>query len=136
MTPEIDPRNSEKVLISSDQYPQVEMYSSILSSRGLTVETHRDHQAALLRLLLDEDKSPCDFAVVDFPFQEAHRKDALKLLQQLKDKEIPTIVISSLGREEFAQLDLSVAAQGFLSKPFSDQAFEDAVSKIIPPRKA
>jgi DNA-binding NtrC family response regulator len=135
MTPEIDPRNSKKVLISSDQYLHGEMCSSILSSCGLTVETHYDHQDALWNLL-DEDESPCDFAVVDFPFQEAHRKDALELLQQLKDKEIPTIVISSLGREEFAQLDLSVAAQGFLSKPFSDQAFEDAVSKIIPPRKA
>jgi hypothetical protein len=33
MTPEIDPRNSKKVLISSDEYRQGEMYSSILSGR-------------------------------------------------------------------------------------------------------
>jgi hypothetical protein len=89
-----------------------------------------------LRLVLDEDESPCDFAVVDFPSQEAHRQDALELLQQLKDKEIPTLVISSLEREEFAQLDRSVAPQEFLPKPFREEAFEEALSRIIPPRKA
>ncbi len=96
-----------------------------LEAEGFTVETYSDSVAALQALTT----TPPDLAVLDVKMP---RMDGMDLLRQLRTKaDMPVIFLTSKDEEIDEVLGLSMGADDYIRKPFSQRLLVERIKAIL-----
>lgn len=133
-TPEPRPKAAPKLLVVEDSFTMRELQRSILAGAGYRVETARDAEEALARVVADDE---IGLVVTDV---EMPGPDGLELIRAIRDhparSSLPVIVVSTRGSAEDRRRGLEAGADVYIAKAdFRQQAFLDAVRDILAERE-
>lgn len=96
-----------------------------LEAEGFTVQTYSDSVAALQAL----SNQPVDMAVLDVKMP---RMDGMDLLRQLRTKtDMPVIFLTSKDEEIDEVLGLSMGADDYVRKPFSQRLLVERIKAVL-----
>lgn len=99
--------------------------SMALESEGYTVRTYNDGVSALAGL----NQSPPDLAILDIKMP---RMDGMELLRKLREtQKMPVIFLTSKDEEVDEILGLSMGADDFIRKPFSQRLLLERIKTIL-----
>ncbi|MBJ7459576.1 MAG: response regulator [Thermoleophilaceae bacterium] len=127
LTQEID-RERPLVLVADDNADIRDLLATRLSTRGFSVTTAADGQAAL-ELALTEHP---DIALLDWvmPIIQGHEL-CVKLKTDPRTAEIPVVMLTARGEEEDRLLGLDLGADAYLVKPFDIDELVGTLKKLI-----
>ncbi len=99
--------------------------SMALEAEGYTVTTYTDGAAALVGL----NQSPPDIAVFDIKMP---RMDGMELLRKLREtQKLPVIFLTSKDEQVDEILGLSMGADDFIRKPFSQRLLLERIKAVL-----
>jgi two-component system response regulator ChvI len=99
--------------------------SILLESEGYEVKTYTDGAAALAAF----NQTPPDLAILDIKMP---RMDGLQLLRSLREKHrFPVIFLTSKDEEIDEILGLSLGADDFIRKPFSQRLLLERIKAVL-----
>lgn len=121
------------ILIAEDEPAILDPVSFILERAGWRVETVTDGEAALNSVR----RRPPRLLVLDIMLPRRSGLDVLRTVRAdpgLAD--IPVLILTARGQSHDRQLALDLRADGFITKPFANDAVIDEVRRLIAPRPA
>lgn len=116
------------VLVADDNEDIRDLLATRLSSRGFTVITAADGQAALDAAL---EKRPA-IAVLDWvmPVIQGHEL-CVKLKSDSRTAAMPVVMLTARGEEEDRLLGLDLGADDYVVKPFDIDALVGTLNRLI-----
>ena len=120
--PEVD---MAKIALVDDDRNILISVSIALKSEGFEVETYNDGASALFGL----QDNPPDLAVLDVKMP---RMDGMELLRRLRQKStLPVIFLTSKDDEMDEVVGLSMGADDYISKPFSQRLLIERIKAVL-----
>ncbi len=117
-----------KVMIVDDSGPIRKFVMFALRAQGYTVLTALDGLDALEQLT----REPVDLIITDLTMPKL---DGLGLIRALREDreyaEVPIIILSSLGGEEYVAEGKKLGVASYLVKPFDSKRIQYEVSKYL-----
>jgi len=117
--------NMAKIALVDDDRNILISVSIALEAEGFEVETYNDGASALFGL----QDSPPDLAVFDVKMP---RMDGMELLRRLRQKStLPVIFLTSKDDEMDEVVGLSMGADDYISKPFSQRLLIERIKAVL-----
>ena len=117
--------NMAKIALVDDDRNILISVSIALEAEGFEVETYNDGASALFGL----QDSPPDLAVLDVKMP---RMDGMELLRRLRQKStLPVIFLTSKDDEMDEVVGLSMGADDYISKPFSQRLLIERIKAVL-----
>lgn len=114
-----------KIALVDDDRNILISVSIALKSEGFDVETYNDGASALFGL----QDNPPDLAVLDVKMP---RMDGMELLRRLRQKStLPVIFLTSKDDEMDEVVGLSMGADDYISKPFSQRLLIERIKAVL-----
>ena len=114
-----------KIALVDDDRNILISVSIALKSEGFDVETYNDGASALFGLL----DNPPDLAVLDVKMP---RMDGMELLRRLRQNStLPVIFLTSKDDEMDEVVGLSMGADDYISKPFSQRLLIERIKSVL-----
>ena len=114
-----------KIALVDDDRNILISVSIALEAEGFEVETYNDGASALFGL----QDSPPDLAVLDVKMP---RMDGMELLRRLRQKStLPVIFLTSKDDEMDEVVGLSMGADDYISKPFSQRLLIERIKAVL-----
>jgi len=118
---------SKRVLIAEDEPHIVESLSFVLQRKGYEVEAVLDGETALAQL---RNRRP-DVMILDVMLP---RVNGFEVLKQVKSDaalhSVPVIILTAKGQAQDRRMAEEIGADGFMTKPFSNQEVIDEVRRL------
>ena len=118
---------SKRVLIAEDEPHIVESLSFVLQRKGYEVEAVFDGETALAQL---RSHRP-DVMILDVMLP---RVNGFEVLKQVKSDaalhSVPVIILTAKGQAQDRRMAEEIGADGFMTKPFSNQEVIDEVRRL------
>ncbi len=118
---------SKRVLIAEDEPHIVESLSFVLQRKGYEVEAVFDGETALAQL---RNRRP-DVMILDVMLP---RVNGFEVLKQVKSDaalhSVPVIILTAKGQAQDRRMAEEIGADGFMTKPFSNQEVIDEVRRL------
>jgi two-component system chemotaxis sensor kinase CheA len=119
-----------KVLVVDDQFTVRELQRSILEAAGYQVETARDGQEALTKVIGEPD---IDLVVTDI---QMPKMDGIELLRAIREDvgqtSLPIVVVTSRSGEEDRRRGLDAGADAYIVKDeFDQKALLETVDRLL-----
>ena len=113
------------VLLVDDDQNILTSVSMLLESEGFQVHTFTDGNMALMAM----DRNPCDLAVLDIKMP---RMTGTELLQNIRRKSsMPVIFLTSKDNENDELEGLSLGADDYITKPFSQKLLLQRIKAVL-----
>ena len=120
-------QGTNRVLVVDDEEDVRDLLSRFLTRRGYVVDTVKDGEEAIARVLEDEP----DIVLLDIRLP---KMDGLKVLRRLREEalEVAVITMSGVADEDTARKSLELGAADFITKPFNLPYLETSLlAKLI-----
>ena len=120
-------QGTNNILVVDDEEDVCDLLSRFLTRRGYIVDTVRDGDEAIVRIIEDQP----DIVLLDIRLP---KMDGLKVLRRLREESIDVAVItmSGVADEETARMSLELGAADFITKPFNLPYLETSLlAKLI-----
>jgi len=118
---------AKRVLLAEDEPIIVASLTFLLERAGMAVAAEMNGQAALSAALAD----PPDVMVLDVMLPGL---DGLEILRRLRAAEatraLPVVMLTAKGQREDRENALGAGADMFITKPFSNSALVEAVTRL------
>jgi DNA-binding response OmpR family regulator len=118
---------AKRVLLAEDEPNIVASLTFLLERAGLAVAAEMNGQAALDAALAE----PPDVMVLDVMLPGL---DGLEILRRLRASEttrtLPVVMLTAKGQREDRETALGAGADIFITKPFSNSALVEAVTRL------
>lgn len=118
---------AKRVLLAEDEPNIVASLTFLLERAGMAVAAEMNGQAALEAALAD----PPDVMVLDVMLPGL---DGLEILRRLRasaaTRALPVVMLTAKGQREDRENALSAGADIFITKPFSNTALVEAVTRL------
>jgi len=118
---------AKRVLLAEDEPNIVASLTFLLERAGMAVAAEMNGQAALSAALAD----PPDVMVLDVMLPGL---DGLEILRRLRAAEVtralPVVMLTAKGQREDRENALGAGADMFITKPFSNSALVEAVTRL------
>lgn len=116
------------ILIAEDEPFIVESLTFLLERQGYAVESVRDGAVALARL----SAHPPDLLILDTMIPSENGFDVLRQLRQMPHgRTVPVLVLTAKGQDSDRRQMLSLGADEFVTKPFSNQDLLARVGRLL-----
>jgi DNA-binding response OmpR family regulator len=116
------------ILIAEDEPFIVESLTFLLERQGYAVESVRDGAVALARL----SSRPPDLLILDTMIPSENGFDVLRQLRQMPHgRTVPVLVLTAKGQDSDRRQMMSLGADEFVTKPFSNQDLLARVGRLI-----
>ena len=128
--PAVIDRPAPKVLVVEDSYTVRELQRSILEAAGYRVETARDGQEGLERVVGDEE---IELVITDLEMPEM---DGLELTRAIRARaeraSLPIVIVTSRGDDEDRARGIEAGADAYMIKrAFDQQTLLDTVERLV-----
>ena len=115
------------ILIAEDEPFIVESLTFLFERQGYAVESVRDGAVALARLAVD----PPDLLILDTMIPSENGFDVLRQLRQMPHGQgVPVLVLTAKGQDSDRRQMMSLGADEFVTKPFSNQDLLARVGRL------
>lgn len=114
-----------KILISDDSKLLRKQLRDVLERLGCSVIEAEDGKEAVIESL----KEKPDGVILDIVMPEVDGIEALRVIKEV-DKNIPVIMLSSVGTPERLLETLKMGALDFIQKPYTEEQISKAVARI------
>lgn len=116
------------ILIAEDEPFIVESLTFLLERQGYAVESVRDGAVALARLSSD----PPDLLILDTMIPSENGFDVLRQLRRMPHGgAVPVLVLTAKGQDSDRRQMMSLGADEFVTKPFSNQDLLARVGRLL-----
>ncbi len=113
------------IAIVEDVEETLRTLESMFRARGFTIRSYRDGETALTAIL----NTPPDLVLLDLGLPRMHGIDVLKRIRQ--SSEMPVIVLTSQDTESDEIITLTLGADEFISKPYSERLLMLRVDAVL-----
>ena len=116
------------ILIAEDEPFIVESLTFLLERQGYAVESVRDGAVALARL----SSRPPDLLILETMIPSENGFDVLRQLHQMPHgRTVPVLMLTAKGQDSDRRQMMSLGADEFVTKPFSNQDLLARVGRLI-----
>lgn len=127
-SPALEAAEPQQILIVEDEPFIVESLTFLLERQGYAVDAVRDGAIALARL---SSTSP-DLVILDTMIPSENGFDVLRRFRQMPHGgAVPVLVLTAKGQESDRKQMLSLGADEFITKPFSNQDLIGHVARLL-----
>ena len=122
------PLQALRVLLVDDEEVIRQATLASLQALGCTAMAVEDGQAAVQ--FLERDQAPVDLVLMDLTMPQMDGREAFQIIRRLRPG-LPVILSSGYNEQESIQEFLGRGLTGFLQKPYTLQALEDALRSAV-----
>ena len=119
-----------RVLLIEDEPNIIEAISYILTKDGWTVHTHSNGETAMAKVM----QGVPDLIILDVMLPGRSGYDILRDLRaQAETKDVPVMMLTARGQAKDREMEASLGATRFMTKPFSNAEVLESVRALAKP---